>query len=98
MSNTDATPNQKIARDAELVTSHEDLADCINKLLDAYNRGLFEEQGVIDYLEGMEGVSGGLVSALAATSNGPGSVGAGVASAVMYARAEAACLTLLSAR
>ena len=33
MSNTDATPNQKIARDAELVTSHEDLADCINKLV-----------------------------------------------------------------
>ena len=49
-------------------------------------------------LEGMEGVSGGLVSASAATSNGPGSVGAGVASAVMYVRAEAACLTLLSAR
>jgi hypothetical protein len=49
-------------------------------------------------LEGVEGVSGGLVSALAATSDGPGSVGAGVASAVMYARAEAACLTLLSAR
>ena len=62
MSNTDATPNQKIARDAELVTSHEDLADYINKLLDAYNRSLFEQQGVIDYLEGMEGVTRALDS------------------------------------
>lgn len=42
MNNADATPNQKIARDAELVTSHEELADYINKLLDAYKRGLFE--------------------------------------------------------
>lgn len=40
--------------------SKDDLLEFVGTLLDAYEAGYFEEQSVVDYLEGFEGLLSGL--------------------------------------